>query len=121
MSGFGESEGVIVMAATNRLDILDQALLRPGRFDRHIEVALPDVSAREKIINLHLSNKPHIDLNIKDIAKKTSYFSGAKLENLINEAAILAPVDNSEYITETHIDKAYSIVLAGHEKIRGHT
>ena len=117
MSGFGESEGVIVMAATNRLDILDQALLRPGRFDRHIEVALPDVSAREKIINLHLSNKPHIDLNIKDIAKKTSYFSGAKLENLINEAAILAAKDNSEYITETHIDKAYSIVLAGHEKL----
>ena len=105
------------MAATNRLDILDQALLRPGRFDRHIEVALPDVSAREKIINLHLSNKPHIDLNIKDIAKKTSYFSGAKLENLINEAAILAAKDNSEYITETHIDKAYSIVLAGHEKL----
>nr|WP_278678919.1 ATP-dependent metallopeptidase FtsH/Yme1/Tma family protein [Clostridium paraputrificum] len=117
MSGFGESEGVIVMAATNRLDILDQALLRPGRFDRHIEVALPDVSAREKIINLHLSNKPHIDLNIKDIAKKTSYFSGAKLENLINEAAILAAKDNSECITETHIDKAYSIVLAGHEKL----
>lgn len=117
MSGFGESEGVIVMAATNRLDILDQALLRPGRFDRHIEVALPDVSAREKIINLHLSNKPHMDLNIKDIAKKTSYFSGAKLENLINEAAILAAKDNSEYITETHIDKAYSIVLAGHEKL----
>ena len=117
MSGFGESEGVIVMAATNRLDILDQALLRPGRFDRHIEVALPDVSAREKIINLHLSNKPHIDLNIKDIAKKTSYFSGAKLENLINESAILAAKDNSECITETHIDKAYSIVLAGHEKL----
>ena len=117
MSGFGESEGVIVMAATNRLDILDQALLRPGRFDRHIEVSLPDVSAREKIINLHLDNKPYMDLNIKDIAKKTSYFSGAKLENLINEAAILAAKDNSEYITETHIDKAYSIVLAGHEKL----
>ena len=116
MSGFGESEGIIIMAATNRLDILDSALLRPGRFDRHIEVSLPDVLAREKILNLHLKNKPYDNLNIKDIAKKTSYFSGAKLENLINEAAILAAKDNSPYITDKHIDIAYSIVLAGHEK-----
>lgn len=117
MSGFGESEGIIVMAATNRLDILDPALLRPGRFDRHIEVSLPDILAREKILNLHLNNKPHEGLNINNIAKKTSYFSGAKLENLINEAAIIAAKENSSKIKEEHIDKAYSIVLAGHEKI----
>lgn len=116
MSGFGESEGIIVMAATNRLDILDQALLRPGRFDRHIEVSLPDVLAREKILNLHLKNKPYNDLSIKEIAKKTSSFSGAKLENLVNEAAIIAAKENSNYITDAHIDKAYSIVIAGHEK-----
>ncbi|MGG7178715.1 ATP-dependent metallopeptidase FtsH/Yme1/Tma family protein [Clostridium paraputrificum] len=116
MSGFGESDGIIVMAATNRLDILDSALLRPGRFDRHIEVSLPDVLAREKILKLHLKNKPHEGLDIQEIAKKTSYFSGAKLESLVNEAAILAAKNNSEYITTKDIDKAYSVVLAGHEK-----
>lgn len=117
MSGFTESEGIVVIAATNRLDILDPALLRPGRFDRHIEVALPDVSAREKIIKLHLKNKPHKDIDILDLAHRTSYFSGAKLENLINEAAILACKEDIGYITNEHIDTAFSIVLAGYEKI----
>lgn len=121
MSGFGEKEGIVVIAATNRLDTLDSALLRPGRFDRHIEVSLPDLSAREKIISLHLENKPYNDINIKNIAKKTAYFSGAKLESLINEAAIIAAKENSPSLTEDHINKAYSIVLAGYEKKeRGH-
>lgn len=116
MSGFNEKEGIIVIAATNRLDMLDPALLRPGRFDRHIEVALPDVAAREKILNLHLKNKPIEDIDIKEWAKKTSMFSGAKLEHLANEAAILACKDNSKYIKTIHLDKAFSIVLAGYEK-----
>ncbi|GAB6169394.1 ATP-dependent zinc metalloprotease FtsH [Clostridium carnis] len=122
MSGFGEKDGIIVIAATNRLDTLDSALLRPGRFDRHVEVSLPDIKAREKIISLYLKNKPvSEEISIKDLAKKTSYFSGAKLENLINEAAILAAKDESNFILENHLNKAYSIVLAGHEKKeRGH-
>jgi len=117
MSGFNESEGIIVLAATNRLDMLDPALLRPGRFDRHIEVSLPDVSAREKILELYLKNKPVGDINIKEWAHKTTYFSGAKLENLVNEAAILACKDDNKYIDERHIDKAFSIVIAGYEKV----
>ncbi len=116
MSGFNEKEGIIIMAATNRLDILDEALLRPGRFDRHIEVNLPDVVAREKILNLHLKNKPIGNINIKDWAKKTAYFSGAKIENLLNEAAILACKENSVKIEDYHVDKAFSVVLAGYEK-----
>lgn len=116
MSGFGQEEGIVVIAATNRLDMLDKALLRPGRFDRHIQVSLPDVNAREKIISLHLKNKPHENLDIKDIAKKTIYFSGAKLESLINESAILAAKDSSNAITSAHMESAYSITLAGHEK-----
>jgi len=117
MSGFSDSDGIVVMAATNRLDMLDSALLRPGRFDRHIEVSLPDIAAREKILALHLDNKPVKDIDLKDLAHKTAYFSGAKLESLANEAAILACKDNSSYISNYHFDKAYSIVLAGHEKI----
>lgn len=117
MSGFNEKEGIIVMAATNRLDILDSALLRPGRFDRHIEITLPDVLAREKILNLYLNEKPLGDVNLHELAKKTAYFSGAKLENLVNEAAILACKDNSDKILESHFDKAFSIVVAGYEKI----
>ncbi|PRR79744.1 ATP-dependent metallopeptidase FtsH/Yme1/Tma family protein [Clostridium vincentii] len=116
MSGFEQNEGIVVIAATNRLDMLDTALLRPGRFDRHIEIELPDVNAREKIISLHLENKPHENLDIRDIARKTIYFSGAKLESLINESAILAAKDNSDFITSEHIESAYSITLAGHEK-----
>lgn len=117
MSGFNEKEGIIVMAATNRLDMLDAALLRPGRFDRHIEITLPDISARKKIIELHLKNKPSYNIDIDDLAHKTAYFSGAKLENLVNEAAILACKDGSKFIQNSHLDTAYSIVIAGHEKI----
>lgn len=116
MSGFNEKNGIIVMAATNRLDMLDEALLRPGRFDRHIEVSLPDLSAREKILNLHLKNKPTKSIDIKEWSQKTAYFSGAKLENLVNEAAILACKEESEFIENTHMDKAFSIVIAGYEK-----
>ncbi|MBZ9636568.1 ATP-dependent metallopeptidase FtsH/Yme1/Tma family protein [Clostridium sp. FP1] len=117
MSGFNETEGIVIIAATNRLDMLDPALLRPGRFDRHIEVTLPDVSAREKILKLHLENKPIKDINYGEWAHKTSYFSGAKLENLTNEAAIIACKENSSFIENEHLDKAYSIMLAGYEKV----
>ncbi|WP_461207688.1 ATP-dependent metallopeptidase FtsH/Yme1/Tma family protein [Clostridium sp. DL1XJH146] len=116
MSGFGEKEGIVVIAATNRLDMLDSALLRPGRFDRHIEVALPDVHAREKILALHIENKPFKIKDLHEWALKTSYFSGAKIEHLVNEAAILACKENSENILDTHLDKAFSIVVAGYEK-----
>jgi len=117
MSGFNETEGIIIIAATNRLDMLDEALLRPGRFDRHIEVTLPDVSAREKILRLHLKNKPIKDIDYSEWAHKTTSFSGAKLENLTNEAAIIACKDNSVFIDNKHLDKAYSIMLAGYEKV----
>ena len=116
MSGFGESDGIVVIAATNRLDTLDSALLRPGRFDRHVEVALPDVNARERILELYLNNKPHKDININTIAKNTAYFSGAKLEALINESAILAAKEDCTFITQNHINSAFSTVLAGSEK-----
>ncbi|PJI07362.1 MULTISPECIES: ATP-dependent metallopeptidase FtsH/Yme1/Tma family protein [Clostridium] len=117
MSGFKEKEGIVVIAATNRIDVLDSALLRPGRFDRHIEINLPDISARKKILNLLTKNKPVRDIDINDLAQKTAYFSGAKLENLINEAAIIACKDSSTFIEDKHIDKAFSIVLAGYEKV----
>jgi len=117
MSGFNETEGIIIIAATNRLDMLDEALLRPGRFDRHIEVTLPDVSAREKILKLHLKNKPIKDIDYSEWAHKTTSFSGAKLENLTNEAAIIACKDNAVFIDNSHLDKAYSIMLAGYEKV----
>ncbi|HEY8805851.1 MAG TPA: AAA family ATPase, partial [Clostridium sp.] len=117
MSGFNETEGIIVIAATNRLDMLDEALLRPGRFDRHIEVTLPDVSAREKILKLHFKNKPIKDIDYAEWAHKTTCFSGAKLENLTNEAAIIACKDNAVFIGNQHLDKAYSIMLAGYEKV----
>jgi cell division protease FtsH len=117
MSGFGEQEGIVIMAATNRLDMLDPALLRPGRFDRHVEVILPDVNAREKILNLYFKNKPVSDnIDLRNWANKTTYFSGAKLESLVNEAAILAAKDNASNISEIHMDRAFSIVIAGHEK-----
>lgn len=117
MSGFNETEGIMIIAATNRLDMLDEALLRPGRFDRHIEVTLPDVSAREKILKLHLKNKPINNIDYAEWAHKTTSFSGAKLENLANEAAIVACKDNSKFIENEHLDKAYSIMLAGYEKV----
>jgi cell division protease FtsH len=116
MSGFNDNDGIVVMAATNRLDMLDSALLRPGRFDRHIEIMLPDKEARAKILSLHLQNKPVKNLNIKEWASKTTYFSGAKLESMVNEAAIIACKSNSPFIEDIHLDKAYSIVLTGYEK-----
>ncbi|TDT61172.1 ATP-dependent metallopeptidase FtsH/Yme1/Tma family protein [Fonticella tunisiensis] len=117
MSGFKDREGIVVVAATNRLDVLDDALLRPGRFDRHIEVGLPDINARYKILKLHGRNKPlGENVDLKRLAQMTVYFSGAMLENLMNEAAILAARENSEYITMEHLNKAYSTVLAGAEK-----
>jgi len=121
MSGFKDSDGIIVIAATNRLDTLDPALLRPGRFDRHVEVSLPDLKAREQILKLYLKDKPHKTINIESLAKKTAYFSGAKLESLINEAAILAAKRNKGYITSDEINDSFSLVLAGaNKKERSH-
>ncbi len=117
MSGFNENEGIIVMAATNRLDTLDDALLRPGRFDRHIEVSLPDVNAREQILKLHSRRKPlSASVSLSKLANQTVYFSGAQLEGLLNEAAILAAKEDSEDINLGHVDKAYYTVIAGEEK-----
>ena len=117
MSGFKENEGIIVVAATNRVDTLDEALLRPGRFDRQIEVGLPDVNARYKILSLHSKNKPLSDsVNLKKVAHETVYFSGAMLENLMNESAMLAARNNDPSINMNHIDKAFYTVLVGEEK-----
>ncbi|WFA09433.1 FtsH/Yme1/Tma family ATP-dependent metallopeptidase [Tissierella sp. Yu-01] len=118
MSGFKDNEGIIVVAATNRIDVLDEALLRPGRFDRQVEVELPDINARYKILKLHGENKPlDKDIDLKKLAAETVYFSGAKLENLMNEAAMYAIKSNSEAITNEHMDKAYYKVLVGDEKL----
>ena len=117
MSGFGVDSGTVVVAATNRIDTLDAALLRPGRFDRQIEIMLPDRNARKDILKLYLSRKKaaeNIDLN--EIADLTVYFSGAMIENLVNESALLAIRENSEQINKTHVQKAYLEVLAGTEK-----
>lgn len=117
MSGFAEESGIVVVAATNRIDTLDSALLRPGRFDRQIEIMLPDRNARKDIIELYLSKKKVTkNINLDDIADLTVYFSGAMIENLINEAALLAIREDSEEINEEHIKKAYLEVLAGTEK-----
>lgn len=117
MSGFNENDGIIVVAATNRVDILDEALLRPGRFDRQIEVSLPDVNGRYKILKLHSNNKPvSKNVDLKKVALETIYFSGAKLENLMNESAIMAVKEKSKEITMDHINKAYYSVLVGDEK-----
>lgn len=118
MSGFKENEGVIVLAATNRIDVLDEALLRPGRFDRQVAVELPDVNARHRILTLHGSNKPiSNNVDFRKLAEDTVYFSGAKLENLLNEASMLAVKENSKEVSVEHIDKAYYKVLVGDEKI----
>lgn len=117
MSGFNENEGILVVAATNRVDILDEALLRPGRFDRQIEICLPDLRGREQILKLHSRNKPmSLDIDFKKVAMETVYFSGSKLENLLNESAILAVKESSEKITMNHINKSYYKVLVGDEK-----
>ena len=97
MDGFGVNEGVIVLAATNRPDILDPALMRPGRFDRQIVVSYPDIKGREAILRVHAKNKPlDDDVDLKDIAKTTPGFTGADLENLLNEAALLAARKNKK-------------------------
>ncbi len=117
MSGFDDNEGIIVVAATNRIDILDEALLRPGRFDRQVEVSLPDINGRYEILKLHSKNKPiSKEVDLKKVATETVYFSGAKLENLMNESAILAVKEKSINITMEHINKAYFSVLVGDEK-----
>ncbi len=117
MDGFDGNEGVIVIAATNRRDILDPALLRPGRFDREVMVGYPDVKGREEILKVHSKNKPlgpDVDLNV--IAKTTQFFTGADLENLLNEAALLAARADRKAIIETDIEEATLKVIAGPEK-----
>ena len=117
MDGFGVNEGIIVMAATNRKDILDPAILRPGRFDRNVIVGRPDVRGREEILKVHARNKPlGDDVDLKQIAQTTSGFTGADLENLLNEAAILAAKENRVYIQQGDIRHAFVKVGIGPEK-----
>ena len=117
MDGFGTNSGVIVIAATNRRDILDPALLRPGRFDRQIAVGYPDIKGREAILRVHTKNKPiGPDVNLKTIAASTAGFTGADLENLTNEAALLAAKKNHKAITMVEIEEATIKVIAGPEK-----
>ena len=117
MDGFGINEGIIVMAATNRVDILDPAILRPGRFDRRIHVGLPDVRGREEILKVHAKNKPlSDDVNLEEIARTTAGFAGADLENLLNEAAICAARENRPYLMDEDIRKSFIKVGIGAEK-----
>nr|WP_330400867.1 ATP-dependent zinc metalloprotease FtsH [Lacrimispora amygdalina] len=117
MDGFGINEGIIVMAATNRVDILDPAILRPGRFDRKVSVGRPDVKGREEILGVHSKEKPLAeDVDLKRIAQTTSGFTGADLENLMNEAAIYAARHSKKYINQSDIDKAFVKVGIGAEK-----
>ena len=117
MDGFGVNEGIIVMAATNRVDILDPAIMRPGRFDRKIVVGRPDVAGREEILNVHAKNKPlGDDVDLKQVAQTTAGFTGADLENLLNEAAIVTAREERGYITQEDIDKSFVKVGIGAEK-----
>ena len=117
MDGFEKNEGIIMMAATNRPDILDDALLRPGRFDRRVTIGLPDVRGREEILNIHTKDKPMAaDVDIKNIAKRTPGFTPADLENLVNEAAILSARHGQSSITKSVLEEASIKVLAGPEK-----
>ncbi len=117
MDGFGVNEGIIVMAATNRVDILDPAILRPGRFDRQIGVSRPDIRGREAILGVHAKNKPlGEDVDLNKTARTTAGFTGADLENLMNEAAIGAAREHREYILQKDIDKAFIKVGIGTEK-----
>ena len=117
MDGFGANEGVIVMAATNRADILDKALLRAGRFDRQIYVGAPDIKGREEVLKVHFKNKPvGPDVNIRSIAQSTPGFTGADLENLVNEAALMAAKLGKKAITQNEIELATIKVIAGPEK-----
>ncbi len=117
MDGFGVNEGIIVMAATNRVDILDPAIMRPGRFDRKVHVGRPDVGGREEILGVHAKNKPlGDDVDLKQIAQTTAGFTGADLENLLNEAAIVAARDDRAYVTQEDIKKSFVKVGIGAEK-----
>ncbi len=117
MDGFGVNEGIIVMAATNRVDILDPAILRPGRFDRKITVSRPDIGGREEILKIHARNKPLAeDVNIKQVAQTTAGFTGADLENLLNESAINAAMGDRQFIRQDDINKAFIQVGIGTEK-----
>ena len=117
MDGFGVNEGIIVMAATNRVDILDPAILRPGRFDRKVAVGRPDIGGREEILKVHAKNKPlGDDVDLKQIAQTTAGFTGADLENLLNEAAIYAAKENRGYVVQEDIKKAFIKVGIGAEK-----
>ncbi len=117
MDGFGVNEGIIVMAATNRVDILDPAILRPGRFDRKVTVGVPDVGGREEILSVHAKNKPLAeDVDLKQIAQTTAGFTGADLENLMNEAAICAAKEGRAFVVQTDIKEAFLKVGIGAEK-----
>ncbi len=117
MDGFGVNEGIIVLAATNRVDILDPAILRPGRFDRKIVVGRPDVKGREDILKVHVKNKPlSDDVDLSQIARTTAGFTGADLENLMNEAAIVAAKENRKFINEEDIKKSFIKVGIGTER-----
>ncbi|MBQ4542097.1 MAG: ATP-dependent metallopeptidase FtsH/Yme1/Tma family protein, partial [Clostridia bacterium] len=117
MDGFEDNEGIIVMAATNRVDILDPALLRPGRFDRRVNINIPDIKGREEILKVHARNKPLDEkVDFKTIARITSGFTGAEIENLLNEAAILVAKENRKKITETDIQKSIMKVTLGPQK-----
>lgn len=117
MDGFGVNEGIIMLAATNRVDILDPAILRPGRFDRKITVNRPDVAGREEILRVHAKNKPLAeDVDLKKVAQTTAGFTGADLENLLNEASIVAAKENRTYIIQKDIEKAFIKVGLGVEK-----
>ena len=117
MDGFGFNEGIIVMAATNRVDILDPAIMRPGRFDRKVGVGKPDIRGREEILEVHAKNKPlGDDVDLKEIARTSAGFTGADLENLMNESAIFAAKDGRAYIMQQDIRKAFVKVGIGAEK-----
>ncbi len=117
MDGFGVNEGIIVMAATNRVDILDPAILRPGRFDRKVAIGTPDVSGREDILKVHAKNKPlSEDVDLKQVAQTTAGFTGADLENLMNEAAINAAIAGKPYVSQGDIQKAFVKIGIGTEK-----
>ena len=117
MDGFGRNEGVVVLAATNRADVLDPALLRPGRFDRQVYVGMPDIRGREAILNVHVKDKPlSEDVDLGAVARGTPGFTGADLENLVNEAALLAARKDQRYITMADLNEAEIKVIAGPEK-----
>ena len=117
MDGFGVNEGIIVMAATNRVDILDPAILRPGRFDRKVQVGYPDVRGREEILKVHAAGKPlGDDVDLEQVARTTAGFTGADLENLLNEAAIRAAAENRQFIVAEDIKKSFIKVGIGTEK-----